>query len=321
MTTIESTGAPRSAHACGKLILLGEHAVVYGSAALACGIDRGLTARCSPARSGGTTLRLLEECRSPNDDDLLASAFAALLAAGSGRPASPVELIVSGSLPPGMNLGFSAAAAVALATVIESLGASADEQAVRARADAWERVFHGNPSGIDVAAAMHGGVVRFRRGEPVRSMRSLRPLLFCVGLSGTKPGPTKAMVEQVASLRSTRPSAFSAGLERIAAIVADAENALDAGDLDELGRLMNRNHDVLSDWSLSTARLDALCHAARGAGALGAKLTGAGGGGAMVALAGAADEPRGRETSREVIDAFRREGCDGFEVVVSALRD
>jgi mevalonate kinase len=306
--------------AFGKVILLGEHAVVHGVPAIACGIELGLRADVVSTDTSASELVLLAEMRRATDDDALGRAFAALLAAGSGHPRSPVLARVSGALPPGMNLGFSAAAAVALARALEALRGEVDETAVRARADAWEAVFHGNPSGIDVAAAIHGGFVRYRRGESVCRVVSSTPLRICIGMSDSKPGPTKAMVDSVSALQARHPETFRASLDAIAALVARAESALERGEVEVLGELMTMNHLVLAGWMLSTENIEKLCAAARDAGALGSKLTGAGGGGAMIALAGAAEDPASIVIGTHVIDAWRRIGCNGFEVVVGSKR-
>ncbi|MBM4358598.1 MAG: mevalonate kinase [Deltaproteobacteria bacterium] len=312
---------PAGARSCGKLILLGEHAVVHGVAAMACGIERGLVASLAIASSFETTLTLLDQRCSPRGDDALSRALVALLEAGSGPPGAALDLVVEGDLPPGMNLGFSAAAAVALGRALEAHRGVVDEDAVRARADAWERVFHGNPSGIDVAAAMRGGVVHYRRGEPVRDVAVGRPLRLCVGLSGAKPGPTRTMVERVAAIRERDPRTFERAIGAVAGLVARAESAIRCGELEALGETMNDNHRILAGWSLATTTLDHLCASARAAGALGAKLTGAGGGGAMVALAGAADDPHARPIATAILEAYRRVGGDGFEVVVGGHPD
>lgn len=309
-----------TAAAFGKFILLGEHAVVYGVPALACGIDRGLIAVLESLEAGPSVLNLLGESRFATDEDSLGRAFGALLAAGSGAPRGEVRVTVKGELPPGMNLGFSAAAGVAVARALEARSGGS-EDAVRNRADAWEQVFHGNPSGIDVAAVMHGGVVRHRRGEPVRRIAARRALHFCIGSSGAKPAPTKSMVEGVAALRARSPAVFQAALDAIEALCARGETALIDGDVVTLGELMTLNHMVLAGWMLSTEPLERLCESARAAGALGAKLTGAGGGGAMVALAGAAGDAAASEIATRIIESWSADGRSGFEVVVGARRD
>jgi mevalonate kinase len=149
---------------------------------------------------------------------------------------------------------------------------------------AAERVFHGNPSGLDHAVAIHGGLMHFVRGNPPR-MRSVAlgghfRLLVAQVEAGADTG---RMVASVAALREAHPVARALCAD-IGALVAEAETALTAGDQAAVGRLMNLNHGLLSALGVSTASLDAAVHAARAAGALGAKLTGAGGGGCMVAL-------------------------------------
>jgi mevalonate kinase len=302
--------------AFGKLILLGEHAVVYQIPALVCGIGRTLRARASVEESGSSRLTLLAETRLLEcHDDPLARAFAALLAAGSGPIGAPVSVKVEGELPPGMGLGFSAAASVAVARAVEGLLPRADGDSVRERATAWERVFHGNPSGVDVAAAMQGGFVRFRRGEGVQRVFPARALLLCVGSTGS-PASTKVMVEGVAALRERNPEVFAKTLDGIAALVENAHLAIEKGDVHALGELLNLNQMLLAGWMLSTSQLEELCAAAREAGALGAKLTGSGGGGAMVALAGAADDGEAMARAARIVEAWRALGYEGFEVRV-----
>ncbi len=309
-----------TATAFGKLILLGEHAVVYGVPAIACALDRVLSAELTWLETGPTELVLLSETRLATDDDLLGRAFGALLRAGSGVPRAPLRVRITGALPPGMNLGFSAAAGVAAARAIES-SAGGDAEAVKARADAWERIFHGTPSGIDVAVAMHGGVVKFRRGESVRPLQPRCALHFCVGFSAMKPTSTKSMVDAVAALRERDAVAFQAVLDGIEALMAPAERALLDGDLSVLGELMNRNHRLLARLELSTEALESLCSSARAAGAFGAKLTGAGGGGAMVALAGAGGMVETERVATRILDSWHEEGRSGFGVVVGLGRD
>ncbi len=302
--------------AFGKLILFGEHAVVYGVPALVCGIGRTLEANATRLERGPSRLTLLAETRVVDaTDDPLSRAFSALLAAGSGSPGA-VAVRVTGDLPPGMGLGFSAAASVAAARAVEGLLGAPSEAAVRERATAWERVFHGNPSGVDVAAAMNGGFVRFRKGEGVQRVRPGAALRLCIGLTGM-PASTKVMVESVAAQRERNPEVFGKSLDGIAALVENAGGAIEAGDVRALGELLDLNQMLLAGWLLSTEPLEALCAAARAAGALGAKLTGSGGGGAMFALAGAGDDPQSARTGERILAAWRALGYDGFEVTMT----
>lgn len=292
------------ASACGKVILLGEHAAVYGVPAVACGIGRG--ARATARLAASTRLRLGAEWVAPGEASEAAAALAGLLGA---MPGAPAEIEVTLELPPGCGLGSSAAIGVAVARALRAArGEAPDEAAVRAAAGAWEGVFHGNASGVDVAAASVGGCLRFVRGEPVRSLALGAPLELALGLAGPAAS-TRRMVASVARLRERRPGPFEKTLEAIRSLVENAVVALEAGDHPTLGKLMDANQMLLAGWFVSTEEIERACGLARSAGALGAKLTGAGGGGAVVALAG----PGG---AGEILAAWRRAGVDGFEAQV-----
>jgi mevalonate kinase len=179
---------------------------------------------------------------------------------------------------------------------------------------AWERVFHGNPSGIDAVVAARGGSVLFRRGHPTQTVALGVPLTVCVGDTGVGSS-TRTMVERVARLRDRDPSRFDEVMTSVASLVAGARRAVEAGDLARLGGLMNRNQSILRDMDLSTPAIDQLCAAALTAGAHGAKLTGGGGGGCVVALASDAG------AAERVVAAWRGAGFEGFVARVTQQGD
>ncbi|MCC6526576.1 MAG: mevalonate kinase [Polyangiaceae bacterium] len=309
--------------ASGKLILLGEHAVVYGVPALAVGISRGLEARAwrvaaRAERSAAPDARpgLDVIGRHTSEDATLAAAYAALLAAGEPVAGDDLAVRVHGDLTPGVGLGFSAAAAVAIARAVESLvHGGAAVPAVQARAMAWERVFHGNPSGVDTAAALLGGCIRYTRAEGPRPFDPPACFELCVGFTGTAAS-TAAMVARVAELRNAEPARFEAELAEVGGLVAQAIAALERSELARLGALLDRNQGLLAGWGVSTDAIDVLCRTARAAGALGAKLSGSGGGGVVVALVGPGGDD-GRAATR-VLEAWRRLGFGGFRTAVGA---
>jgi len=287
------------ARANGKVILLGEHAVVYGVPAIAAGIERGVEASAQAAPS--SSLRIGERRAEPADGSELGRAFGALLES-LGAPSLSVE--ASLEVPPGSGLGASAALAVAIArAVLEALGLAQDLACVLTAAAAWEGVYHGNPSGVDAAAAAHAGCLLFDKLNGPRPIALGRELVLAIGLAGP-PASTKLMVEGVARLRQRRPAVVDKALEGIRALVQNAKLCLEAGDLPGLGSLMNYNQMLLSGLFVSTEGIERCCGLAREAGALGAKLTGSGGGGAVVALCDANAEP--------ILAAWRSAGIECF---------
>ena len=233
---------------------------------------------------------------------------------GGGAAATRnVVVDASSELPPGGGLGSSAALGVAIArAVCAVVDGDAIEPSVIARADAWERVFHGNPSGIDTAASVRGGCLRFVRGAGATDATLARELRLCVGWSG-RSSSTRVMVERVAALRERDADRVDRDLDAIAALVEGAVVALSAGDLAALGERMDRNQSLLGGLGVSTPAIEAMCDAARGAGALGAKLTGAGGGGSVIALLRSSDDGGDDPAAGEaVLDAWRAAGFDGF---------
>jgi mevalonate kinase len=298
------------ARANGKVILLGEHAVVYGVPAIAAGIERGVEATASPAES--SSLRIGERFASVADESELGRAFGALLAA-LGAEKWRVEANLE--LPPGSGLGASAALGVAIArAVLAAQSAPADPTRILAAAAAWEGVYHGNPSGIDAAAAAHSGCLLFDKQNGARPLLLARDLVLAIGLAGP-PASTKLMVESVARQRERRPELFDKALEAIRALVRNAKLCLEAGDLPGLGSLMNYNQMLLSGMFVSTEGIERCCALAREAGALGAKLTGAGGGGAVIALCDGDSEP--------ILAAWRKASveCFGSRVRAGSLGD
>jgi mevalonate kinase len=189
---------------------------------------------------------------------------------------------------------------------------------------AWERVFHGNPSGVDVEAAMTDGMIRFTRSEGPRPVVCPSEIVLCIGLSGTT-GATSRMVASVAALRAREPSLVDDIVATIHERVVQAEQAVEQSAAPRLGALLDDGHALLGRLGISTPALDQLCHAARSAGALGAKLTGAGGGGAVIALVGmgARDEAPSapiRATLDRIVSRWREAGFEAFETVVGGSR-
>ena len=277
----------------GKIILLGEHAVVYGYPALAAALDRGVTIDAVPTPAGGPLRVDVPSWNvklTADDDHSLARGLCAIAdALELGRP--PLSLIGDAQIPPGAGLGASAAFAVAIArALLAHLKKPTDAAAVDARPRARARPScTASASGVDVALAV---ARRHRRVPQVdrAAHDSDRSRCACSSAPAARRARRPAMVERVAR-RRPRGSVDDARLRELGSAhrhrhVVAARAAISRRS----ARDMNRAHELLGGLGVSTPLLDALCDVARKLGAYGAKLTGAGGGGAVIAIA-----PRDKE--------------------------
>ena len=246
----------------GKLILCGEHAVVYGHPALAFAVTLSTTVTLSPW-AGATRVD------SPHADPRVRDALCTVL------PEDGWRAQVTTDVPVGRGMGSSAALAVA---VVRALHPELEGQPLIDAAMPIEQAFHGNPSGLDVAVSALGGGLRFRKGPPMELAPVGLGAWHVVVLDSGTPGDTRALVAGVASRRP----GVDPQLQRIGDLVDEAQGVL--RDAAALGALLDENHALLREIGVSTPRLDALVALARDAGAHGAKLAGAGGGGVVLAL-------------------------------------
>lgn len=264
----------------GKLILVGEHAVVYGHPAIAFAVD--LETRVT-VEVGGSDLD------SEADDEPLRRAIAQTFGPGH-------SVTIRGELPVGRGMGSSAALSVALIRARNKLrGQKASAREVFEDALELERIFHHHPSGLDVAVSVRGGSLRYVKGE--KPLPLPPPAGRIVVLDTGVVSNTAALVQGVMSRRPWVDSA----LNRIGALVDEAAAVLKAPAA--LGALMNENHALLREIGVSTPELDALVTLATDAGAYGAKLSGAGGGGVAIALVDD-PEPVLRAAARQEVRAW-----------------
>ena len=277
------------AFAGGKVILFGEHAVVHGRPALAAGIALGVEAVANEAPADRFTAAPWGVDLTPDEDADLARAFAAALALYPKENRSRYHVHADVGIPGGAGLGCSAALGVAVIHALDEAQGIVREPRERGEAAlAWESVFHGNPSGVDNVMAAVGGIAVYHRGsggepstlEPIRPRRSLPMVVAYSGESSS----TKEMVSMVTRQYEREPERVGELFDGIASLVRNARLAIQDGDLRAVGQLMDMNQALLSGLMLSTEKLETICQKAREAGALGAKLTGAGGGGCAVAL-------------------------------------
>jgi mevalonate kinase len=289
----------------GKVILVGEHAVVHGHAAVATGISTGVAVQARPGTGRLRVARWGLEARA-DDGTPVGRALAAIVRA---IQAPPLDFEGDAQIPSRAGLGSSAAMAVAIArAAAAATGRVIAAETIDAAVQAAEEVFHGTPSGIDAAAAKSGRTGRFTRAQGWQPIPVLQPITICVGLSG-RPRDTAAQVSSVARLRD-RLAVAGDVLALLGRLSEEAAAMLAKGDVDGLGRVFDAAHGLLAALRLSSPELDGLVHAARAAGAIGAKLTGAGGGGAVIALAPAHE--------RDVLARWKAAGFEGFLAEIAA---
>jgi mevalonate kinase len=284
-----------------KAIITGEHFVVHGAWALAAALPRRVR---------------VEIERSPRfrvSSDRFPGSSAALRPVGiviedMGREFSikpQVRVTVSSSIPEGAGLGSSAATMVATAAAFSranGLGLGVNE--IVRFAMAGERDVHGNPSGIDPNICGHGGVMLFRPGHQPRKVHLKRPCTLIVAFSGRKRS-TRGQIGKVALTKEARPGLFSALSDSMGWVSETAADMLVRGDYAGLGELLTLNHAVLRSMGVSNDTLDGMVDALCSMGCHGAKLTGAGGGGSVVAVC-----PEGKEKS--IVSGLTARGFETF---------
>ena len=286
----EDAGATMAVHgtASGKVILLGEHAVVYGRHALALPIANAVEASLVET-SGPSRLAFADEGAAAPEAPRVAEHVRELFEFVQRRldiAGRHFELRIRTRIPPAMGLGSSAAVAVAITRAFDRvLALNLDAAAVNALAFECETLAHGSPSGIDNTLATYGRPVLFRKGAagPPQALELSDPPPLVIAASGTR-GITREQVAGVAARRERAHERYEAIFDEMDAISVNGAKALVAGDYAVLGRLMNVCHGLLNAIEVSTPELERMVHVARSAGAAGAKLTGAGGGGSIVAL-------------------------------------
>lgn len=299
--------------ASGKVILLGEHSVVYGYPALACGLAAGAIVETTP----GTGRLCVDEWQctvDPTcvDERSVARAYRTILQR-LGVSTLPVDLHLRFSIPTGAGLGSSAAMAVAIArAVAATLGLALDDPRVVAAAAASEIEIHGRPSGIDQAFAESGCAVGlFTRQSGLQPFSLATPFLLVIGHTG-QARDTKGRVARVAELYEANRSETQARFQAIAGLVEKARHALGEGSLGVVGSAMSENQRHLAALEVSCAAIDQMCSLAHDAGALGAKLTGGGGGGCVIALASSST---GAAT---IAEAWQRAGFVAKTMIIGA---
>ncbi len=287
MTPLATASAP------GKIILFGEHAVVYGRPALAVPVTQvRATVTIAPAARPGILIEAPQVPLSARLDalsqrDPLAAAiygFFSVLDSPPSLSEEGLEIRIASTIPVASGLGSGAAVSIALLRALSACFSHplSDEQ-VNALAYEVEKLHHGTPSGIDNTVITYEQAVYFVRGRPMERLCVGHPFLILIGDSGVR-APTRETVAEVRRGWEADKVKWESLFDQIGNIALAARHSIEGGEWQALGELMNRNHALLQEMHISSPELDRLVEAARAAGALGAKLSGGGRGGNMIAL-------------------------------------
>jgi mevalonate kinase len=219
----------------------------------------------------------------PEGDPLAAAVRAALNELGVSRPPA-FKLRVSSTIPMAGGLGSGAAVSVAILRAVSGfLGHPLSEEQVSQLAFEVEKLHHGTPSGIDNTVVTYARPLFFVKEQPVEFLEVAAPFTLLIADSGVST-PTRETVGAVRTAWQAEPERHERIFAQIGELARQARKVLAAGDNEQLGPLMDTNHELLQQLEVSSPELDTLVAAARSAGALGAKLSGGGRGGNIIAL-------------------------------------
>jgi hydroxymethylglutaryl-CoA reductase len=303
----------------GKVVILGEHAVVYGRHAIAAPIPLAIRARIEDCDNGihimiprwGVEYQLAKHPSERRSFERAAGAILDQL----GLNGRSMRIEVFPEVPRGMGLGGSAAMAVAIVRALDAhFELGLDDEEINRLAFESEKLAHGNPSGLDNTIACFGRPLVYRTGTPplVELLNIPEPIQIVIGMTGDE-GLTARTVARVGDAWRQDPKLYERIFDQIDGLVLRGVQAIQDRDLATLGELMNICHGMLNALQVSTPELERLVSIARESGALGAKLTGGGGGGSIIALCDGDTSP--------VLAAIRAAGYQAFPVSLGGNAD
>jgi len=300
-----------SASAPGKIILFGEHAVVYGRPAIAApvlSVRAKAIVNANPKASPGTVHvqapdisleSVLDEL--PGDHPLAAAVLGVARELNIKRiPACKIR--ITSTIPIEGGMGSGAAVSVAIIRAFSTfLGHPLDNERVSTLAYAVEKIYHSTPSGVDNHVITYASPIYYVMGVPVEALKVKGSFTIIIANTGIR-SPTVRTVTDVREAWTTNPTRYDGLFDQISAIVDQARMYIEGDHPARLGALMRSNHALLQEIGVSSRELNRLVDAAMTSGALGAKLSGGGRGGNMIALV----EPR---TAQSISDALKSAGA------------
>ena len=305
----------------GKAILFNEHFVVYGIPSIVSAIGNYTTAKIESSNQPGFILADKRPATPKYKEDKLSQqkeSFELMFRKMSlDLTKQGISITLEGNLYAASGIGASAASCVAVARAIaEYFEMNLSDDEINEIAYEGEKGYHGTPSGVDNTASTYGGLIWFQKGEKnvIDRIALSSPVEIVIGNTG-KVTDTKVAVEGVRQRKENNPKKYQEVFDRAENIAYLAKRAINDGSLQDVGKLMNENHKLLQQIEVSSRELDFLVSVARESGAYGAKLTGGGLGGNMIALT------PGKELQNKVATAIEKEGFQTVKTVIGASRE
>jgi mevalonate kinase len=294
------------AYAPGKIMLMGEHAVVFGQPCLVAAIDKYLGVSLVPTNDNEIHIDA-PECG--GDTRFILSA----IEAGCKEFHIDQKGIHIQTISQISQMGLGSSAAVVVAAIVALAHEYTKDISDKQLFDICYRVVlkvQKLGSGFDVAASVYGGVLYFQnQGKTIELIKTKEPLSIIVGFSGQKAS-TVSLIEMVAKKQKEYPQKVDRIMEAIGKLVHQAKPALIEGDYETFGKFMNFNHEYLRDLGVSNETLETMILKAKEHGAWGAKLSGAGGGDCMIALGSTSKQ-------NDIVNAIQSVSGNAFVVGVS----
>ena len=317
---LEKSFAETSAPA--KIILFGEHFVVYNKPAILASVTKRI--KVGAHLNNSNTINIKSDLgmegsyedsnfkliKGGNDSQaILYPLYASARSVLSERhQILGLDIVVNSEIPHGIGLGSSAASCVATVAAVDSLFHKPDKQYVCDRAIKSERLIHHNSSGADCYISTFGGLMYYIKNEGFNKIYSKKDLSLIIGNTGIRHS-TGVLVASVKKFKDKNSSLFNSLSHDAEIICRDAFTAITTGDEKKLGKLMIENHTLLQHIGVSNDKIDYLVNLCIENGALGAKLTGAGGGGIMIALVP-------QEQKLNIISTIEKNGCKCIEAEI-----
>lgn len=305
----------------GKAIVLNEHFVVYGVPSIVSAIGKYTTAKVESTGQSGWKLddnrKATPNYKEEKIDQQKESIDNIINKMGIDLSSKGAHITLTGNLYCASGIGASAASCVAIARALSNhYDMDLSDKEINDIAYEGEKGYHGTPSGVDNTASTFGGLIWFQKENEnvIEKIEIQNPLEIVIGNTGKVANTTKA-VAGVRQRRENKKEEYQKIFDRAENLAYLAKDALQDEDHKELGKLMNEDHKLLQQIEVSSRELDFLVKLARSYGAFGAKLTGGGLGGNMIALT------PGKKLQDKVATAIEKEGFQTIKTVIGASRN